>query len=79
MNRSGRVCWLLAEIDTTQKCKQMGLDLLETGSRSGLSSFSAPAPLLHMMDSQRKEGGKKSLKPVACDSFLLYLHLLLER
>lgn len=67
----------LAGIDSAQRCKGMGLDLLGTGSPPGLSSFSAPAPLPHMMDSQRKEGKKNpTLKPAACDSSLLYLHLL---
>lgn len=56
----------------------MGLDLPGIGFPLGLSSFPPPAPLPYMMDSQRKEG-KNTLKPAACDSSLLYLHLLLER
>lgn len=55
------------------------LGLLGTRSPPGLSSFSPPAPLPYMMDLQRKEGKKNTLKPAACDSSLLYLHLLLER
>lgn len=56
----------------------MDLDLPEIGSPLGLSSFPLPAPLPYMTDLQRKEG-KNTLKPAACDSSLLYLHLLLER
>lgn len=69
---------LLAGIDSTQRCKGMDLGLVGTGSPLGLSSFSPSAPLPHMMDLQRKDG-KKTLKPAACDSSLLYLHILLER
>jgi len=44
-------------------CKGMGLDLLGTGSPLGLNSFSALAPVLNVMDLQRKEGKKT---PEAC-------------
>lgn len=61
-----------------QRCKGMDFGLVGTGSPLGLSSFSPSAPLPHMMDLHRKDG-KKTLKPAACDSSLLYLHILLER
>lgn len=58
----------------------MGLDLLGTGSPSGLSSFfpASPSPP-HDGFTEKGEEKKNTLKPAACDSSLLYLHLLLER